>query len=136
VEHVDARWRFAVGRRATRKLAGVEGVTWIALHDRETAHILADVPGVDVVDTSHWITDLADTAAIIANLDVVVTIDSVVAHLAGAMGKETWLLLWWNPDWRWGIARQDSYLYPHMRLFRQDAPHDWRPVLKKVAAAL
>lgn len=129
-------FRKSIAPRDAEALAGVEGVTWIALHDRETANILADVPGVDVVDTSHWISDLADTAAIIANLDIVVTIDSVVAHLAGAMGKETWLLLWWNPDWRWGVTREDSYLYPHMRLFRQETPHDWRPVLKRVAAGL
>lgn len=111
-------------------------VAWIGLHDRETAHMLSDLPGVDVVDTSHWITDLADTAAIIENLDLVVTIDSAVAHLAGALGKETWLLLWWNPDWRWGIGRSDSYLYPHLRVFRQDTPGDWGPVISRVIASL
>ena len=111
-------------------------VAWIGLHDRETAHLLSDVPGVDVLDTSHWITDLADTAAIIENLDLVVTIDSAVAHLAGALGKETWLLLWWNPDWRWGVDRSDSYLYPHIRLFRQETPGDWKPVVRRVIASL
>lgn len=119
-----------------RALSGVRNVTWIGLHDRETAPLLADAHGLDVVDTSHWITDLADTAAIISNLDVVITIDSVVAHLAGALGKETWLLLWWNPDWRWGIERTDSYLYPHVRVFRQEVAGDWRSVLERVAKAL
>lgn len=116
-------------------LGGAGNISWIGLHDRETAQMLSDLPGVDVVDTSHWITDLADTAAIIENLDLVVTIDSAVAHLAGALGKETWLLLWWNPDWRWGIDRADSYLYPHMRLFRQETPDDWQPVISRVTAA-
>lgn len=111
-------------------------ITWIGLHDNETAHLLADTQGLDVVDTSHWITDLADTAAIIANLDLVVTIDSAVAHLAGALGKETWLLLWWNPDWRWGIERTDSFLYPHMRVFRQPVTGDWKSVIANVTRAL
>ncbi len=117
-------------------LGAAGDIAWIGLHDRETAHMLSDLQGVDVVDTSHWITDLADTAAIIENLDLVVTIDSAVAHLAGALGKETWLLLWWNPDWRWGIDRSDSYLYPGMRVFRQDTPGEWKPVIHRVIASL
>lgn len=119
-----------------RGLSAAGDVAWIGLHDRETAHLLADAQDVDVVDTSHWITDLADTAAIIANLDLVVTIDSAVAHLAGAMGKETWLLLWWNADWRWGIERTDSFLYPHMRVFRQKVTGDWTSIIDEVARAL
>jgi tetratricopeptide (TPR) repeat protein len=129
-------FRKSIPPREAEELSSVTNVRWIALHDRETAGILADVPGVSIADPSHWITDLADTAAIIENLDLVITIDSVVAHLAGAMGKETWLLLWWNPDWRWGIEETESYLYPHMRLFRQDTAGDWRGLLKKVANAL
>ncbi|MFI4976855.1 MAG: glycosyltransferase family 9 protein, partial [Caulobacterales bacterium] len=91
-------------------------------------------PGLDAVDPSPWITDLADTAAIIANLDLVVTTDTAVAHLAGAMGKEVWLMLWWNADWRWGVDRTDSYLYPHVRLLRQATPGDWESVLAAVAS--
>lgn len=129
-------FRKSIPPAEARGLGAAEGITWVGLHDRETASFLSDLPDTNVIDTSHWIADLADTAAIIENLDLVVTIDSVVAHLAGALGKETWLLLWWNPDWRWGVDRQDSYLYPHMRLFRQAMPGDWASVIARVIASL
>lgn len=135
----DARsmaFRKSIPPSYLRALSGVGDASWIGLHDRETAHLLADTQDLDVVDTSDWLTDLADTAALIQNLDLVVTIDSAVAHLSGALGKETWLLLWWNPDWRWGIDRVDSYLYPHMRVFRQDNPGDWTAVIERVIASL
>ncbi|MFI4936145.1 MAG: glycosyltransferase family 9 protein [Caulobacterales bacterium] len=121
---------------ATAGLADVAKVRWIGLHDRETAAQLADAPGLSVCDTSPWITDLADTAAIIANLDVVVTADTAVAHVAGAMGKPVLLMLWWNGDWRWGFDRSDSYWYGDVRIFRQAEPGDWTSVVQGVTRAL
>ena len=117
-------------------LADVAEVQWVGLHDRQTAPMLADVPGLDIVDPSPWITDLADTAAAIANLDLVLTVDTAVAHLAGAMGKPVWLMLWRNPDWRWGPEREDSYWYPNVRVFRQSVAGDWAGVLNAVVRAL
>ena len=117
-------------------LSEVKTTQWFALHDRESAPMLADIPRLGAADLSPWITDFADTAGAIANLDMVVTVDTAVAHLAGAMGKPVWLMLWHNADWRWGIERTDSYWYPHMRVFRQDTPGDWAPVLQAVAKAL
>ena len=117
-------------------LAGVTRAQWFALHDRESAAMLADIPRLSVADLSPWITDFADTAAAIANLDLVITVDTAVAHLAGAMGKPVWLLLWSNPDWRWGQDRTDSYWYPQVRVFRQTVAGDWRSVLDEVVRAL
>ncbi len=78
----------------------------------------------------------ADTAAIIHNLDLVVTSDTAVAHLAGAMGKPVWTLLAFVPDWRWMLEREDSPWYPTMRLFRQRRPGDWEGVMARAKEAL
>jgi tetratricopeptide (TPR) repeat protein len=80
--------------------------------------------------------DLADTAAIIAMLDLVITIDTSIAHVAGALGKPTWVLLPFSADWRWLRDRSDSPWYPTARLFRQPAPGDWENVVRQVAKAL
>ena len=78
--------------------------------------------------------DFLETAAIIANCDLVITSDTSVAHLAGGMGKTTWLLLKKVPDWRWGLKGDKSFWYPSMRLFRQKERGDWNEVLQRVAA--
>ena len=80
--------------------------------------------------------DFADTAAIIANLDVVVSVDTSVVHLAGAMGKPVMLLDRYDNCWRWLSGREDSPWYPGLRIFRQDKLGDWRPVIARVATAL
>ena len=80
--------------------------------------------------------DFGDTAAAIACLDLVITVDTAIAHLAGAMGKPTWVLLPYLPDWRWMTARDDSPWYPTMRLFRQPAAGKWGPVMDAVRQAL
>jgi ADP-heptose:LPS heptosyltransferase len=80
--------------------------------------------------------DVATTADLIAALDLVITIDSMVAHLAGALGKPVWTLLHAAPDWRWFRDRSDSPWYPTMRLYRQTVPGDWAGVVPRVAADL
>ena len=82
------------------------------------------------------IQDFADTAALIADVDLVITIDTSVAHLAGAMGKPVWILLRYDPDWRWMLERNDSPWYPSARLFRQTIATDWDGVLTDVGQAL
>ena len=80
--------------------------------------------------------DFSDTAAIIKNLDLVICVDTSVAHLAGALGCLAWVLIYNGPDWRWLLERQGSPWYPSLRLFRQAPGEEWLAVVERVAAAL
>lgn len=91
---------------------------------------------VPLQDLSSQLNDFADTAAVIAQLDLVITVDTAVAHLTGAMGKPVWVLLCYNSDWRWMTEREDSPWYPSVRLFRQNRAGDWQEILERVAEAL
>lgn len=98
---------------------------------------LAQLSGkLAIQDLSSQLNDFADTAAVIAQLDLVITVDTSVAHLAGAMNIPVWVLLCFNSDWRWMLGREDSPWYPSMRLFRQPSPGDWVSLLKHVEQAL
>jgi hypothetical protein len=77
-----------------------------------------------------------DSAAVIANLDLVITSDSALCHLAGAMGAPVWVALPYAPDWRWLLDREDSPWYPTMRLFRQQSRGDWSRVFQEIVTAL
>ncbi len=90
----------------------------------------------NLVDLTYLMQDFSDSAALIANLDLIISVDTAVAHLAGAMGKPVWTLLPFVPDWRWMLERQDSPWYPTMRLFRQPSPGDWGTVIDRVAGEL
>ena len=103
------------------------------LRDTDRAS-LAERPRIQVLCDE--LGDFAETAALIANLDLVVCVDTSVAHVAGALGKAVWVLLPANPDWRWLLERRDSPWYSSMRLFRQPALGDWDTVLEAVRSEL
>jgi tetratricopeptide (TPR) repeat protein len=89
-----------------------------------------------VTNLSSHLTDWRDTASVVRFLDLVVTVDTAVAHLAGALGRPTWVALAYSPDWRWMLKRDDSPWYPTMRLFRQPAPGDWEGVFAQMSSRL
>jgi hypothetical protein len=90
----------------------------------------------DIVDLTAHLTDFSETAALVSCLDLVITVDTSVAHLAGALGCPTWILLPYTPDWRWLLDRDDSPWYPTLRLFRQTATWEYASVLDSVRAEL
>jgi Flp pilus assembly protein TadD len=121
-----------------RPFADLDGVDWICLQRGPGGDLLPRPAGLAVIETGEG--SLDDTAALIAGLDLVVSTDTAVAHLAGALGVPTFLLLHQAPDWRWLPGRPDdkdrSPWYPSMRLFRQEKPGDWGPVIGSVADAV
>jgi tetratricopeptide (TPR) repeat protein len=112
-------------------------VEWFCVQKdiRETDRaILKQIDGLHCLGDE--LDDFSDTAALLDVMDLVITVDTSVAHLAGAMGKPTWLLLPYNPDWRWLLDRDDSPWYPSFRLFRQTQAQYWAPVLQRVKREL
>ncbi|RNF83109.1 tetratricopeptide repeat protein [Montanilutibacter psychrotolerans] len=117
-------------------LARLGDVDGVVLHSLQFggAHVCAGEPRV----RAHAATlgDFADTAALVIDMDLVVTVDTAMAHLAGGLGAPTWVLLSEPADWRWQVGRDDTPWYPGMRLFRQSDAGDWEPVMERVIEAL
>ncbi len=107
-----------------------------AIHDELTAMSEDVPPFVPDADVHEDHGAFMDTAAIMMNLDLVITSDTAIAHLAGALGVPVWILLPFSPDWRWLLDRNDSPWYPTMRLFRQKSLGDWRGVFEAIRAAV
>ncbi|MDA8381590.1 MAG: tetratricopeptide repeat protein [Betaproteobacteria bacterium] len=103
---------------------------------RALAELVASPLSSRIENLAPALSDFADTAAAIANLDLVVSVDAPVAHLAGALGVKVWTVLPFSADWRWLTGREDSPWYPSMRLMRQAAPGDWGSAAHRVTAAL
>jgi tetratricopeptide (TPR) repeat protein len=105
---------------------------------KEVTHLqtLNTLDQLGIPNLGDQLDDLAETAAVIANLDLVISVDTGVLHLAAALGKPTWGLIPHNPDWRWQRDREDNPWYPQLRLFRQQEPGHWTEVFERVAVAL
>jgi tetratricopeptide (TPR) repeat protein len=130
-EHVQDRQR-SIPLALLGPLFAFEGVRFFSLQlGRETETLPPSV-----MDLAPLITDFADTAALVTGLDLVISVDTAVAHLAGALGRPVWILLAQHADWRWMLGRADSPWYPTARLFRQERFGDWAGVLEKVRLAL
>jgi ADP-heptose:LPS heptosyltransferase len=108
------------------------GITWVALQKGLAAQQLATLPGdVAVLDGSRRDRDLAETAALISTLDLIITTDTCIAHLAGALAKPVWILLPHLSDWRWMQQIGATPWYPTARLLRQSSPGDWDEVVAR-----
>ncbi len=119
------------------ELAGIAGLTLVSLQKGDPAAEARTPPGGMVLfDGMDLVTDFADTAALIANLDLVISVDTSVAHLAGALGKPVWILSRFDGCWRWLEEREDSPWYPTARLYRQVSPGHWESVLRQLAEDL
>ena len=117
-------------------LFDLAGFSWFSLQKGSPAAQLANLRRTMITDLGPELNSISDTAAALTVLDLLITVDTLVAHLAGSMGKPTWVLLPFAPDWRWQLDREDSPWYPSIRPFRQQKPGDWEDVMVKMQDAL
>ncbi|MFZ3135945.1 MAG: tetratricopeptide repeat protein [Thermodesulfovibrionales bacterium] len=114
-------------------LSQLDDISFYSLQKGEAAKQVKHPPtGIKLIDYTEELQDFSDTAALIENLNLVISVDTAVAHLAGALGKPVWTLLNYHADWKWLENREDSPWYPTMRLFRQPSPGDWESVIARL----
>ena len=126
--HPDDRQR-SLPQALLAPLLASPDIDWFSLQ-------IGSPPPAGATDLTKAIGDFADTAEVLAGLDLLITVDTSIAHLAGAIGRPAWVMLAYTPDWRWQLERADTPWYPSLRLFRQKKPGDWAGVIEEVAAAL
>ena len=118
-------------------LADIAGVTFFSLQKGPAAAQTGDSTlRLKLVDHTARLSDFAETAALLSNLDLLITVDTSVAHLAGALARPVWVMLPFSPDWRWLLDRPDSPWYLTMVLFRQRSRGEWKPVIESIASEL
>jgi hypothetical protein len=130
-------WKRSMTLAALAPVTALDGIALVVLQkgpeQKQTGAYYGRAP---LVHLSAEVESFEDTMAIMAGLDLVLTVDTSVAHLAGAMGKPVWIMLPWCSEWRWLHGRPDSPWYPTARLFRQPGPNDWKAVAEQIAEAL
>ena len=127
---IDRRRSIALNEFAP--LADLPGIHLVSLQKHGTEQAWTCPPGMTLIDPMADVNDFADTAALIANLDLVIAVDTSVAHLAAGMGRPVWLMSRYDGCWRWLHDREDSPWYPGMRIYRQQCPHDWPAVIARI----
>jgi tetratricopeptide (TPR) repeat protein len=134
--HYEDRWR-SIRPEELTPLWEIEGVEFVSLQKGDAAEQAKELERrLPLIDPTDGLKDFSDTADVISGLDLVISVDTSVAHLAGALGKAVWVMLPASPDWRWLLERGDSPWYPTMRLFRQTVLGDWRGVVGEMGVAL
>ncbi|MBF0622433.1 MAG: tetratricopeptide repeat protein [Magnetococcales bacterium] len=136
--HDDPSRRRACTPEALKELLAlpVNGLTFFSLQKGEQEQQIQEYAGKNLHLLGDKLVDFADTAAVVTQLDLVITIDTAMAHLAGALGKPVWMLTAQTPDWRWQTNRDDCDWYPTMTLFRQQNPGDWSYPIKQIIEKL
>ena len=118
-------------------LAQIPGIRWFCLQkDQRPPYAPDPSVGCDFTDWTSELDDFADTAALMENLDLIVSADTSVVHLAGALGRPIWVMMAFAPDFRWMLYRDDSPWYPTMKLFRQPNAGNWQVPIERVTQAL
>ena len=126
----------SIGLAALRGLIGARALGWVSLQKHCSEDDAGLLRELGVVDPSAELLDFCDTAAIVQELDLVISVDTAIAHLAGAQGRPCWLLNRYQSEWRWMHGRTDSVWYGSMRVFRQPHRNDWQSVLHQLDEAL
>ena len=134
-EHRDDRLR-TIQPSQLLALLPMPGASFYSLQIESRGALPESLARAGVHDLTDHITDFADTAALMAELDLIITVDTAAAHLAGALGRPVWTLLPFVPDWRWGLGRAETPWYSTMRLFRQQQVEEWAPVIAELRERL
>jgi len=133
--HANDRHR-SIDLTLLEPLFACEGVSFVSIQRDLRDNDAARLAEFGVTDFGPRLADMTDTAAVLALADLSISVDTSVVHLAGAMGREAWVMLPFAPDWRWTLTKERSPWYPQVRLFRQRAPGDWPSVIATVRDAL
>jgi hypothetical protein len=133
--HANDRNR-SIDLKLLEPLIACEGVSFFSIQRELRGDDATTLARLGVPDFGPQLADMTDTAAVLALADLSISVDTSVVHLAGAMGREAWVMLPFTPDWRWTLTNERSPWYPTVRLFRQREPGDWTSVIASVRDAL
>ncbi|RAU22121.1 hypothetical protein CU669_10630 [Paramagnetospirillum kuznetsovii] len=129
-------WNRSIPARLLAPLLDVPDVTFYSLQRGGVAERLGRPPAGSVLEAADRCADFADTAAVVAAMDLIISVDTAVVHMAGALGKPVWVMLPPVPDFRWGMSGETTPWYPNLRLLRKEMDGGWEPVITKAAAML